>query len=79
MVFNILINLFEKLPTIHFKNMIDNYNIDTTPEVTLNGGYSYIELTFDKEYTIIESDYNGRSNNDCETIFVTDVKWLREK
>lgn len=32
-----------------------------------------------KEYTIIESDYNGRSNNDCETIFVTDVKWLREK
>lgn len=31
------------------------------------------------EYTIIESDYNGRSNNNCETIFVTDVKWLREK
>lgn len=32
--------------------IVDNYNIDTTPEVTLNGGYSYIELTFDKEYSV---------------------------
>ena len=31
------------------------------------------------EYTIMESDYGGRSNNNCETIFVTDVKWLRKK
>ena len=31
------------------------------------------------EYTIMDSDYEGRSNNDCETIYVTEVKWLREK
>ncbi|MBR3614838.1 MAG: hypothetical protein IKL55_06640 [Clostridia bacterium] len=32
-----------------------------------------------EEYTIIDSDYEGRNNNDCETIYVTDVKWLKEK
>lgn len=72
---NHILGADERISGLIDKIMVGNY-------IKLEGYLCEVLGTYGQnqnEYTIIESDYNGRSNNNCETIFVTDVKWLREK